>query len=386
MHQIVFGASNSSFFNLLFGDLVFIERYLRFVGWRLDDGDVPGSNFGCEQRQDNPFLCAVGEGTVASDGLMLGNYQMSSHAFRLNPCRVGKHNFLGTDVYVPPGVRVGDNVMFATKVMAPIDGPMRENVGLLGSPAFEIPRAAARDVELLAEISLEERARRLEIKTRHNVATMAVFIFSHWFVEFFALYAVALAAAEFGATSFFGLAAAAAAAGSWASVPSSSLRAPRSASSGSNPKWRRSTIRRSGASNAIGSSPTGAPTLFAGSPLRNVVSRWLGVRVGRMVFDDGCMVSEHSLVEIGDEANLNQTAFIQSHSLEEGVFKSDRVFIGAYCALAPGSFVHYGVTMHEHTLIDADSFLMKGEITPPHSRWRGNPAKLLHVRAPSANG
>ena len=68
------------------------------------------------------------------------------------------------------------------------------------------------------------------------------------------------------------------------------------------------------------------------------------------------------------------------------MFKSDRVLIGADCALAPGSFVHYGVTMHEHTLIDANSFLMKGEITPPHSRWRGNPAKLLHVRAPSTNG
>ena len=386
MHQIVFGASNSSFFNLLFGDSVFIERYLRFVGWRLDDGDVPGSNFGCEQQQDNPFLCTVGEGTVASDGLMLGNYQMSSHAFRLNPCRVGRHNFLGTDVYVPPGVRVGDNVMFATKVMAPIDGPMREDVGLLGSPAFEIPRAAARDVQRLAEISLEERARRLQIKTRHNVATMAVFIFSHWFVEFFALYAVALAVAEFGATSFFGLAAAAAAAGSVglgafilvarASIGFKRLE-PEVATVYEPPFWRIERYWKLSAS---------APTLFAGTPLRNVVSRWLGVRVGRMVFDDGCVVSEHSLVEIGDQANLNRTAFIQSHSLEEGVFKSDRVLIGANCSLAPGSFVHYGVTMHEHTLIDADLFLMKGEITPPHSRWRGNPAKLLHARASPANG
>ena len=53
-------------------------------------------------------------------------------------------------IYVPPGARTGDNVMFATKVMAPIDGPVRENVGLLGSPAFEIPRASPRDLEMLA--------------------------------------------------------------------------------------------------------------------------------------------------------------------------------------------------------------------------------------------
>jgi hypothetical protein len=39
--------------------------------------------------------------------------------------------------------------------------------------------------------------------------------------------------------------------------------------------------------------------------------------------------------------------------------------------------------MHEGTRLDADSFLMKGEITPPRSRWRGNPARLVsHGIAP----
>ena len=120
--------------------------------------------------------------------------------------------------------------------------------------------------------------------------------------------------------------------------------------------------------------------LFSGTPLRNVVSRLLGLRVGRKVFDDGCLLSERTLVEIGDYANLNHASFIQSHSLEEGVFKSDFVRIGADSSLGVGAFVHYGVVMHENTRLDADSFLMKGEITPPHSRWRGNPARLVSRR------
>jgi len=37
--------------------------------------------------------------------------------------------------------------------------------------------------------------------------------------------------------------------------------------------------------------------------------------------------------------------------------------------------------MHEKTILDADSFLMKGEITPPRSRWRGNPARLIQAHA-----
>ena len=119
-------------------------------------------------------------------------------------------------------------------------------------------------------------------------------------------------------------------------------------------------------------------TAFAGTPMRTVILRLLGVKVGRRVFDDGCNLSERTLVEIGDEANLNAHCTLQSHSLEEGVFKSDLVRIGADSSVGIGCLVHYGVTMGEGTHLDADSFLMKGEITPAGSRWRGNPAKLVH--------
>ena len=57
MRRIVDAVGNSPFLNLLFGDSIFIDSYLRFVGWRLAAGEPTGSNFGCSQRQDNPFLC-----------------------------------------------------------------------------------------------------------------------------------------------------------------------------------------------------------------------------------------------------------------------------------------------------------------------------------------
>jgi hypothetical protein len=43
--------------------------------------------------------------------------------------------------------------------------------------------------------------------------------------------------------------------------------------------------------------------------------------------------------------------------------------------------VHYGVTMGDHVVLDADSFLMKGEVLDPHSVWRGNPAKPIYLNA-----
>ena len=94
----------------------------------------------------------------------------------------------------------------------------------------------------------------------------------------------------------------------------------------------------------------------------------------RRVFDDGCYLTERTLVTIGDNAMLNAGSKVQCHSQEDGTFKSDRTTIGADCTLGVGAFVHYGVTMGDGAVLAADSFLMKGEEVPPHARWGGNPA------------
>ena len=49
--------------------------------------------------------------------------------------------------------------LLGTKTMIPIDGPVRENVGLLGSPAFEIPRMVERDRDMNAAIDEDDPPR-----------------------------------------------------------------------------------------------------------------------------------------------------------------------------------------------------------------------------------
>ena len=304
---------------------------------------------------------------------------MSSHAFRLGQCRVGENNFLGTAVYVPPGARTGDNVLFATKVMAPIDGPVRENVGLLGSPAFEIPRAASRDLDMLAAIGPEERARRLRRKTVLNLASMAGLLASRWFFVFLAIYVFGWTAEVFGATNVLAMTAAAGVvvallALGFILIERASIGFGR-LDAGDRDGLRPGLLARRAALEALRQSAFHRAS--AERRCATSISRLLGVRVGRKVFDDGCILSERTLVEIGDGANLNEHSIIQSHSLEEGVFKSDMVRIGAGASVGVGALVHYGVTMGEGTRLDPDSFLMKGEITPAGSRWRGNPARLV---------
>jgi non-ribosomal peptide synthetase-like protein len=117
--------------------------------------------------------------------------------------------------------------------------------------------------------------------------------------------------------------------------------------------------------------------LFSGTPFRTMMLRAMGMTVGRKVFDGGCSITERTLTGVGDHTNLNEGSVLQSHSLEEGVFKSDYIRLGRGCSIGPGAFVHYGVSMGDHVVLDADSFLMKGEVLDAHTGWRGNPAKLV---------
>jgi non-ribosomal peptide synthetase-like protein len=117
--------------------------------------------------------------------------------------------------------------------------------------------------------------------------------------------------------------------------------------------------------------------VFNGTPFKNIISRLLGVRIGRRVFDDGCYVTERTLTTIGDDCMLNAGTKIQCHSQEDGTFKSDHSTLGAGCTLGVGALVHYSVTMGDGVVLAPDSFLMKGEEVPSHARWGGNPAAQM---------
>ena len=121
------------------------------------------------------------------------------------------------------------------------------------------------------------------------------------------------------------------------------------------------------------------PQLFNGTPIKNVVWRMLGAKIGKRVFDDGCTFTERRFVTIGDRCTLNAGSIVQCHSQEDGAFKSDRSALGAGTTLGVGAFVHYGVQIGDGVLLEADSFLMKGSEVPAGSRWGGNPAMELEA-------
>jgi non-ribosomal peptide synthetase-like protein len=369
--------SNAPFYKLLFGDSSFIVYYLRALGYRLRRIVQTGANFGLDQKHDNPFLCDIGSGTMVSDRLTMVNAATSSSSFQLRSVRIGDNNYLGNDVIFPASSRTGANCLLGTKVMVPVDGPLRENTGLLGSPCFEIPRTVERDKRLQVMDGETGRAL-LRKKDRKNLGTMALLLLSGWLYTACIIVALCLAFIHFpthgSAAIFTGLVFLVLfSIGYFALVERASLGFGRLRSSVVS-MYDDYFLFHERHWKFCGS---GLSRLFTGTPFKNLISRLLGVKLGRMVFDDGCQFFDKTLLTIGDHANLNAFCMFQGHSLEEGVFKSDRIVVGNGCSLGAAALVHYGVTMGDHVVIDADSFVMKGESADANTIWRGNPARLV---------
>jgi non-ribosomal peptide synthetase-like protein len=385
LQSIIRGVSNSAFFLLLFGDSSAITTYMRYVGWNLNTVYQTGSNMGCNLGHENPFLCNIGSGTMVSDGLQMINMEMSVTSFRLAESKIGDNNFLGNTISYPPNGRTGNNVLLGTKTMVPIDGPVREDVGLLGSPAFEIPRMVNRDRDMNASFDEQTRLARLRRKNKYNLVTALLFLASNWVMVFaaFVLMRAAFASYDsFGIFAFFAstLALTATSMAFFIVLEHASRgfkRLPPQLASVYDPYfwWHERHWK-------LSDSPVA--TMFAGTPFRGVLLRALGMKVGVKLFDWGSGITERTLTEVGDYVNLNEGSGLQAHSLEEGVFKSDYIRLGNRCSVGPGAFIHYGVSTGDHAVLDADSFLMKGEILDSHTGWCGNPAKLARRHAAPA--
>jgi non-ribosomal peptide synthetase-like protein len=378
VHRVITRLTTIKFFVRLFGDSSYVVHYLRCLGYHLSPVEQTGSNFGIVVTQANPSLCSVGTGTMVADGLAMINDEVSSTSFCVSRASIGPHNFVGNDVAYPAGGKTGDNCLLATKAMIPLDGKIREGVGLLGSPCFEIPRSVERDSRFDHLRTGDELRRGLAAKNRYNIRTIGIFLFARWLGVFL------VALLDLAAFELYG---------AFANLPMAALFAlsllvsalyyalverciagfrplrPTICSIYDPYFWLHERLWKVSALEYL--------RAFDGTPFKNVIWRLMGVRIGRRVFDDGVHISERTLTTIGDDCVLNTGSKIQCHSEEDGTFKSDRSTLGAGCTLGVGAIVHYGVTMGDGSVLAADSFLMKGEEVPAHARWGGNPAREM---------
>ncbi|MFE4834734.1 Pls/PosA family non-ribosomal peptide synthetase [Arthrobacter sp. NPDC056691] len=383
IQRMISRISNAGAYLILFGDSSYIVHYLLALGYNLGKVEQTGSNFGPGVAHESPFLSAVGTGTMVSDGLNMMNADFSNTSFRLSRVRVPGRNFLGNDICIPAGARIGENCLLATKVMVPIDGPVRTDVGLLGSPAFEIPRSVQRDAQFDHLKTEEAKNRLLPAKNRHNILTILLYLAENWFMLFvgtidagiavagqMVLGALAISLAFVGFMVFRILCA-----GLVEGLVLGFRRLKPQYCSIYQPYfWHHERVWK-----------MMAAATFNGTPFKPLIWRLFGVRVGKRLYDAGVNLPEKTLVTIGDDCAFNERSIIQGHSLEDGTFKSGYVVLGDRCSLGVRAFIHYGVTMRNGSAVGADAFLMKGTEVPEDTVFVGNPARdVTRQRAATA--
>ena len=113
---------------------------------------------------------------------------------------------------------------------------------------------------------------------------------------------------------------------------------------------------------------------FTGTPFAAPILRALGVKVGRRCYIETTFITEFDLVEIGADSSIGAMCSLQTHLFEDRVMKMSYVKIGNGCSIGPRSVVLYDSVLEDEVRLDGLSLVMKGEVLPHNTRWRGSPS------------
>jgi non-ribosomal peptide synthetase-like protein len=114
-----------------------------------------------------------------------------------------------------------------------------------------------------------------------------------------------------------------------------------------------------------------------GTPFLSWYLRLLGAKIGKHCYIDTTGFLEWDLIEIGDRCSIGEDMVLQTHLFEDRILKASGSKIGNDCSVGAMSVVLYGTTMHDKAHLDSLSLLMKGEVLPGSTTWRGIPAQSV---------
>jgi non-ribosomal peptide synthetase-like protein len=352
---------------------------------------VLGAQIGLRSEIDEirfqPDLFIAGEECFLGGDVMIGAPRARGGWIEYRKVIAGRRLFCGAGSVLPGGTNLGNSVLVGTLSIPPQspDGVVPDNSAWFGSPPINL---RTRTEERFPED-------RLYIPPARLVALRL-------FIEFFRVILpltifVALISLMLNATDilqdYVGLAA-------WlALVPWFYLAAGVLAvmatvllkylligryKAGAHPLWSAYVWR----SELVGAVYSNLCATFFLAPLRGTPFiawplRALGIKVGRRCYIDATWFADFDLVEIGDEAALNENAAPITQLFEGRVMCTGPVRIGRRCCLGAEASLQYNTEMLEGSSLGEMSLLMKGETLPAGTRWHGIPAQRIIEKVPN---
>ena len=124
-----------------------------------------------------------------------------------------------------------------------------------------------------------------------------------------------------------------------------------------------------------------AGTLFRGTPVWSAYLRLNGARVGRRVYVNSLGVSDHNLLEFGDDVVIGGDVHLSGHTVEGGYVKTARVRLHDRVTVGLGTVVGIGVTVGSDVQIGALSLVPKHATLDGGCVYVGVPARPLAADA-----
>ena len=122
-----------------------------------------------------------------------------------------------------------------------------------------------------------------------------------------------------------------------------------------------------------------AGTLLRATPLWTFYLRLNGARLGRHVFVNSVTLSDHNLIECGDDVVIGAGVYLSGHTVERGVVKTAPVRLGAGVTIGVGSVIGIGVEIGARTQVGALSVVPKHRTLEPDAVYGGVPVRRLDV-------
>ena len=124
-----------------------------------------------------------------------------------------------------------------------------------------------------------------------------------------------------------------------------------------------------------------AGTLFRGTPIWSAYLRLNGARVGRRVYVNSLAVSDHNLLEFGDDVVIGGDVHLSGHTVEGGCVKTGRVRLRNHVTIGLGSVIGIGVTIGPDVQVGALSLVPKNVTLDRRGVYVGVPARHLADRS-----
>lgn len=116
-------------------------------------------------------------------------------------------------------------------------------------------------------------------------------------------------------------------------------------------------------------------TFFRSSPLWTWYLRQNGARIGRGVYINSLSISDHNMLEFGDDVVIGENVHLSGHTVEGGIVKTGRVRLGQGVTVGLGSMVGIGVEGGDRCQIGALSVVPKNTVLDPGGVYVGVPVR-----------